>query len=414
VTQKETDVQNLIGWDIGGAHVKAARIEAGRVVDVRQLPCPLWQGADRLTPVLETLRSAFGSADLHIATMTGELADIFPDRRTGVLAIVDALVRALPQGTLRLYAGPHGLIAPALAASHIEAIASANWHASAALAARYGDALFVDIGSTTTDIVPLQNGGVHARGYTDADRLASGELVYTGLTRSFVMALAPRAPFAGRWTTLAAEYFASAADVHRILDTLHEAADQMDTADGRPKTVGASRARLARMIGQDAADASDADWHALAAWFSEVQLRQIHDGALLVLSGAGLPPDAPVITAGVGALIGQRLADRLGRRSVPFARWVEARLPSDCSGGGGQSGANGADVATSQGGTQGGSIETLAGVANDDHETERLASRARDLSTGNPLNDVHRGLDWTDACAPAVAVALLAADQPPA
>src|SRR6202012_2059683 len=114
---------------------------------------------------------------------------------------------------------------PSGAAAHVEDIASANWHASAALAARHGDGLFVDIGSTTTDIIPLPDGAVHVRGYTDAERLKNGELVYTGLTRSFVMALASRAPFAGRWTTLAAEYFASVADVHRILGTLDEAAD---------------------------------------------------------------------------------------------------------------------------------------------------------------------------------------------
>jgi probable H4MPT-linked C1 transfer pathway protein len=336
VTREEGIVQKIIGWDIGGAHVKAACVEFGRVTDVRQHPCPLWLGADRLAPVLQTLCDAFGPADLHVATMTGELADVFPDRRTGVLAIADALIRALPNGMLRFYAGRRGTVAPSAVASHVEDIASANWHASAALAARHGDGLFVDIGSTTTDIVPLRAGSVHARGYTDAERLGCGELVYTGLTRSFVMALAPRAPFAGAWTTLAAEYFASAADVHRILGTLDEDADQMDTADGRPKTVAASRARLARMIGHDAGDATDADWHSLAAWFSEMQLRQIHDGALLVLSGAGLPSDAPIIAAGVGTSIVQRLADRLSRRCIPFASlfgagtidWADACAPA--------------------------------------------------------------------------------------
>jgi probable H4MPT-linked C1 transfer pathway protein len=353
VTQKENAVQKVIGWDVGGAHVKAACIEAGRVTAVRQLPCPLWLGADRLAPVLETLHSEFGPADLHVATMTGELADVFPDRRTGVLAIVEALTQALPSGTLRLYAGRQGVVTPPMAPAHVQDIASANWHASAALAARHGHGLFVDIGSTTADIIPLLDGAVHARGYTDAERFGTGELVYTGLTRSFVMALAPRAPFAGSWTTLAAEYFASTADVHRILGTLNEDADQMDTADGRPKTLPASRARLARMIGRDSGDATDADWRGLAAWFAEVQLRQIHDGALLVLSGAGLPHDAPVIAAGVGASIAHRLADRLGRRCKPFA-------------------------------------SLCGGIGSAD------------------------GVNWVDACAPAVAVALLAVDQPPA
>jgi (4-(4-[2-(gamma-L-glutamylamino)ethyl]phenoxymethyl)furan-2-yl)methanamine synthase len=314
----ESGVQKIIGWDIGGAHVKAACVEGGRVTRVRQLPCPLWLGADRLAPVLQALIHAFGPADLHVATMTGELADVFPDRRTGVLAITDALVRALPPGRLRLYAGRSGVIVPAAVAQHVLDIASANWHASSVLAARYGDALFVDIGSTTTDIVPLLGGVVHARGYTDAERLACGELVYTGLNRAFVMAMGLRAPFGGGWTTLAAEYFASAADVHRILGNLDEDADQMDTADGRPKTIEASRARLARMIGRDAADGSDADWLGLATWFAEMQLRQVHDGALLALSGAGLAADAPVIAAGVGASIVRRLAERLRRRCVAF------------------------------------------------------------------------------------------------
>ena len=312
-------MQKIIGWDIGGAHVKAACIEGGHIAAVRQLACPLWLGADRLAPVLETVRSAFGAAELHVATMTGELADVFPDRRTGVLAIADELVRALPAGSLRLYAGRSGIIDASAVTRHVGDIASANWHASAALAARHGDGLFVDIGSTTTDIVPLRDGRVCARGYTDAERLGCGELVYTGLTRAFVMAMGGRAPFGGAWTTLAAEYFASAADVHRVLGTLDEAADQMETADGRAKTADASRARLARMIGRDAGDAGEADWHGLAVWFAEMQLRQVHDGALLVLSGAGLPADAPVIAAGVGASIVQLLAERLGRRCVSFA-----------------------------------------------------------------------------------------------
>jgi probable H4MPT-linked C1 transfer pathway protein len=312
----------VIGWDIGGAHIKAARIVSGHVLDVRQVPCPLWQGADRLLPAVQALSAELGPAGRHIATMTGELADIFPDRRTGVLAITEALVGLL--SPLWLYAGRVGIIAAADAAGHVADIASANWHASVALAARYGDGVFVDVGSTTTDIVAMRAGRVAAHGYTDAERLVCGELVYTGLTRSFVMALGPRAPFAGAWTTLAAEYFASSADVHRILGTLDEATDQMPTADGRDKTVAASQARLARMIGRDAADATDTDWRSLAGWFAEMQLRQIHDGAMLVLSRFAMAADAPVVVAGVGTTLGQQLAARLARPWVSFAQLVGA------------------------------------------------------------------------------------------
>ena len=93
-------------------------------------------------------------------------------------------------------------------------IASANWHATAALVARLtGEALFVDMGSTTTDIIPVRNGAVASEGYTDAERLMTGELVYTGFTRTFLFGVASSAPVRGRLTPLMNEYFASIADV---------------------------------------------------------------------------------------------------------------------------------------------------------------------------------------------------------
>ena len=52
------------------------------------------------------------------------------------------------------------------------------------------DALFVDIGTTTTDIIPIVGGVVVACGRTDPERLASGELLYTGAVRTPVEAIA--------------------------------------------------------------------------------------------------------------------------------------------------------------------------------------------------------------------------------
>ena len=42
--------------------------------------------------------------------------------------------------------------------------------------------------------LPIVAGAVAARGYTDAERLAAGELVYTGMVRSFAMAVAAELP----------------------------------------------------------------------------------------------------------------------------------------------------------------------------------------------------------------------------
>ena len=310
----------VIGWDIGGAHVKAARVVDGHVAVAEQVPCPLWLGLDQLPDAIAALAARLGPATLHAATMTGELADAFATRAEGVAHITAALVRTLAPAPLRIYAGREGFLRPDAAAGAAISVASANWHATASLAAlAAGTALLVDMGSTTTDLVPLAGGTVAAAGYTDAERLACGELVYTGLVRSALMAAAPHAPFAGAWVPLAAEYFATIADCHRLLGTLPEAADQMPTADGREKTVAASRARLARMVGRDAAEAEEGAWRDLAAFFAEAQLRRIEDAARLVLSRIRLPPEAPVLGAGCGRAITRLLAARLGRPWRDFA-----------------------------------------------------------------------------------------------
>ena len=311
------DMACVVGWDIGGAHLKAARAEHGRIVDAVQVASPLRLGLEALEQAFARAKPKMGRADRHICTMTGELADTFASRTEGVERLAAAAVCALEPERVVLYAGRAGFIAPQAAVRHAEDIASANWHATAALLAKLpGTALLIDMGSTTTDIVPVTAGAIAARGYTDAERLACGELVYTGLVRSFVIAIAERAPVAGSWTPLVAENFANMADVHRLLENLADGVDQMPTADGRPKTLAASRARLARMVGRDVEDGQD--WTLLARWFAEAQIRTITDAALLVVSRGELPGEAPIVAAGIGGAIIGEVARRLGRTCVGF------------------------------------------------------------------------------------------------
>jgi uncharacterized hydantoinase/oxoprolinase family protein len=114
------------------------------------------------------------------------------------------------------------------------------------------------------------------------------------------------------------------ADVRRILgDDLSES-DQHPTADGKDKSVASSTARLARMLGRDAAEGTAQDWQTAASYVREMQLRSIHDGALQVLSRTALPAAAPVIAAGIGASEVTGLANRLGRSTVSFAELTGA------------------------------------------------------------------------------------------
>ncbi|WP_376961469.1 hydantoinase/oxoprolinase family protein [Azospirillum sp. A26] len=317
----------VIGWDIGGAHLKAAWAEDGRLRDAVQVPCRLWQGLGELDTALTTILDRLPAGADHVVTMTGELVDLFDDRTQGVHTLIDRIAAAVPPGRLRVYAGRRGLLSPQEARGQVMDVASANWMATAAVVAkRLPAALLVDMGSTTTDIVPVRDGEVAARGITDHDRMAVEELLYTGLTRTAVMAMERTALVAGERLPMMAEYFATSADLYRVLGRLDEAADQHPAADNGQKTVDASLRRLARMVGHDAGDYNPAVWRAMAGDLVERQLRRIHDGASRVLS-AGAPPlpsDAPVVGAGVGRAVVQEVAARLGRPYLDFCDVVGA------------------------------------------------------------------------------------------
>jgi probable H4MPT-linked C1 transfer pathway protein len=322
----------VVGWDIGGAHLKGARAEDGRIVRAVQVAAPLRFGLERLQQSFAEARKTLGDADMHAITMTGELADTFASRAEGVAALTGAAMREFNRVEVVVYAGRAGFVRPGQTGAHVADIASANWHATAAIVgAIERTALVMDMGSTTTDIVPVVAGEVAARGYTDAERLACGELVYTGLVRSFLMTMGERAPFAGRWTDLIRENFANMADVQRVLGRLPDGADQMATADGRDKTVPASRARLARMVGRDVDDADVAAWVGLAQWFAEVQIRAVTDGAMLVLSHHFLPAEAPVVAAGAGTAVVREAARRIGRRCRGFEELLDISPGADAA-----------------------------------------------------------------------------------
>ena len=347
-------MQRLIGWDIGGAHVKACLVEDGRVRDIAQWPCPLWQGLAQLETAIASARRRWpptaDATTAHAVTMTGEMVDLFAHREAGVLQLADTLARALGHG-LRFYAAsaqPGRRLVPASAvAARWQDIASANWHATAELVAAHshgfgGDAVLLDIGSTTTDIIPIRAGSVAARGTSDAQRLASGELVYQGVVRTPLCALAQRVPFCGDVVNVMNEFFATTADVYRLCGELETEHDQQAAADGGAKDAAATRQRLARMVGRDARDASDGHWLALAGHWREAQLALIAGQLARVVADSGVAATAPVVAAGCGAFVALELAQRSGRSGLrlggdvlgfsttdnALARWADVCAPA--------------------------------------------------------------------------------------
>lgn len=309
-----------VGYDVGGAHLKVARVENGRVVAVRQIACALWEGMERLDAALAEARSMTGTAVQHAVTMTGELTEIFPSRQAGVAALVSQLASALP-GEVRFYMGLKGFGNSEQAARDWESVASANFLATATAIARVKPhALLIDMGSTTTDIVACDR----PQGLTDAERLQTGELVYTGLTRTAVPAITTRAPLAGVWQGLARDFFASMADVRRVLGTLPDDVDSHATADGRGKSQAESLIRLARGFGRDGEERHLDVWQTAAAHIRDVQLQSIVEGARQVMSRLGIDVSGGVVAAGIGADEVAEVARRLGLSCVAFGDLIDA------------------------------------------------------------------------------------------
>ena len=312
-----------IGWDIGGAHLKAAALEGGRIVAVAQEPCPLWLGLEHFHQAAKAILQAWQPAPQcrHAVTMTGDLVDLFANREEGVFGLLQSLGSHVPAADIRVFAGSVGFLpAEAVRPENVPAIASANWLATGYYAATAtAQGLLIDIGSTTTDFLVLRRGEVLTLGLTDYERMSHGELVYSGVVRTTLMALADRAPFRGEWIGVMAEHFATTADVYRLTGELPEHADQSATADGKDKSLAASARRIARLLGRDLESADSAAWRRLAGYFRERQLARLLDACQRHTSRGLLETQAPFIGAGVGRFLVQELARRLGHPYLDFA-----------------------------------------------------------------------------------------------
>ena len=304
----------VVGWDIGGAHLKACRLQRGEVIDVAQWACPLWQGMAQLDAALQAARERWPGlgAMQHAVTMTGEMCDLFAHREDGVQRIAQALQQALAasvdpirRGSVHFHAGDAGWCDGAGVARNWEAIASANWLATARHAAlRFGDGagegVLVDIGSTTTDLIPFKAGRVLTRSRSDAQRLASGELVYQGVVRTPLCALAQRIDWCGTPHNVMNEFFATTADVYRLTGELNPAHDLHPSADNAAKDLPATRQRLARMVGLDARDATTEAWTAFARSWREAQISELAGQLRRVIDAHRLGAGAVIVSAGSG------------------------------------------------------------------------------------------------------------------
>lgn len=306
----------VIGWDVGGANVKATcllftdgRAESGRTV---RRYFELWNDSGGLRPLLREIYGDLGPADAMVVTMTGELCDAFDDRAEGVAYIIDAVREAAPEIPLYAVDLEGRLVRVDGGEADFLTLAPTNWIAEASvLASRQPDCLMVDVGSTTTDLIPIMDGKIAAQGKRDIERLAHGELIYTGALRTPVAAITSRIPVRGAICRISAEYFAISADVYLALGRLKAEDYTCATPDGRDKTKEGALRRLARVACEDSSHLTAGELHGMAAYIAEQQIQQITEGIFQVLSRFENGLHLPMVATGVGAFLGKACATRL-------------------------------------------------------------------------------------------------------
>jgi (4-(4-[2-(gamma-L-glutamylamino)ethyl]phenoxymethyl)furan-2-yl)methanamine synthase len=303
------DKGSWIALDIGGANIKVAH-SGGQALTV---PFEVWKRPDELGPAIAGAVAALPYFERAVVTMTAELCDCYPTKAVGVGAVLDAAVDGLPGCPVFVWGIDGEFHSIAEIRRDPRLAAASNWLALATLAARLlpeTRGILIDIGTTTTDLIPLETGRVAARGRTDTERLQAGELVYAGVRRTPVCALANELPLRGIPTGLAAEIFASTLDVYLILGDFAPEPDNLSTADGRPATVEAARDRLARMVGADRDGFSAEDALQFARDAEECLIERLCVAAKRACTPSVGPPSIAVI-AGSGSFLASRVARRL-------------------------------------------------------------------------------------------------------
>lgn len=308
-------MNDCLALDIGGANIKLAD---GRGF-ARSTPFALWKTPSLLaSQISQCLQSAPVCGTLAV-TMTGELADCFETKDQGVQAIVAAVTEASAERQVWFYQTNGEFVTADTAGVTPLLTAASNWHALATFVLRYTEgspAVLIDVGSTTTDIVPLMNGQVACRGTTDPERLLTGELVYTGVERSPVCAITSQLPWRGTMCPVAQEFFATSGDAYLLLGELPEAPNDCQTADGKPFTRSAAHTRLARMICGDRELITVEEARVFAEAIFKMQLTMLERGYRKVVGNMPCAPDR-LILSGHGKFLARRMIDQINASHLP-------------------------------------------------------------------------------------------------
>jgi len=314
---------SILALDIGGANIKALRLEVdseGKICDLKTLRFywPIWRlGKESLRQGLEKVRKELGKSDHVVVTMTAELSDVFYDKIEGVTNILKHVEKMFPNAKILTVDGK--LVSFEEALKNTLSVASANWYATGYLGSKFRkNCIVIDIGSTTTSIIPIVKGKVYAIGKNDVEKLALGELVYTGVLRTNLTSIVDTVPLRGSWVRVSSELFALTGDVYRVLGMISSEDYTTETANGRGRSLDECIARISRLVCGDLNILTYDDVKLIAKYVHYKQVSQVAEALWQVCSRIkGLTGELSAIVTGLGKdILARKACEIVGIKEI--------------------------------------------------------------------------------------------------
>ncbi len=299
----------ILTFDIGGANTKKMLINFGNRADGDRTQIqkdeihyfPAWKKKAEFESFLKGLNE---KADFIGITMTAELSDVFRNKMEGIDFLLSCCETVFDRP---LYLSVDKEVLRFDEIKNPLKLAAANFAASIYyLETEYSQGILLDIGSTTTDIIPFIKGEKLYEN-TDLQRLKKGQMVYTGFLRTPLSSIVKKVPINGHPVGISSEYFAITADIYNILGLLEDYT--CETPDGRGRSIRDSYARVSRVVCADLGEITEQELVTICEHIKDRQISDIKENLEKVSSEFGIKD---IYVCGTGAVLGKEACNRSG------------------------------------------------------------------------------------------------------
>ncbi len=300
----------FLGIDIGGAHLKIIGLDKdGIVIFAEYSSCRVWEGTKFLGKLFKDLNNLFPRKTLKCAiTITAEMCDNFKDRKEGFKKIIK-LCQILE---FKKYFYVNNSQIFKKKPKYSEFI-SMNWHSIGRfLENKVDNAILLDFGSTTTDLVCIKDNRIANEYFDDFLRINNYELKYTGFTRTPLYGITHEIKSTNNVQKIIPENFSESSDIYRVLNKLDKKNDVDKTSDNRGKTKKESLIRISRNFGFDYKILFKKKIEKICNEISSIQLYSIYE-AMNKLQKKFQIKKPTIIVSGIGQDV---LSDYLKKKGI--------------------------------------------------------------------------------------------------